>query len=98
VQEASAEHNFKVEVRWLSGGGNPARSCWCHITEITLDHLRPSPEWKASRDELQLAKDCESAIRKRLWDLAKRKIERAKQLRLLAEVAELFDTDFPKPL
>ncbi|HXI71522.1 MAG TPA: hypothetical protein VNN22_14300 [Verrucomicrobiae bacterium] len=45
VREAIGEHNFKVEVRWLSGGGDPACSCWWHITDISLDHVRPSPEW-----------------------------------------------------
>ncbi len=85
---AIEEHNFKVEVRWLSGGGDPARSCWWHVTEITLDHLRPSPEWKKQGEELQLAKDCEAAIRKRLKELAKRKAHRAEQLRLVGEVAD----------
>ncbi len=51
-----------------------------------MDHLRPSPEWKAKMNELQMAKDCEAAIRKRLRERSKRKAERAERLRLLAEV------------
>lgn len=73
VQAAIHEHNLKVKELWLVGGGDPARSCWWHVTEITLDHLRPSPEWKRQGDELQLAKDCEAAIRKGLRSLAKLK-------------------------
>jgi hypothetical protein len=73
LKAAIEEHNFKVEVRWLAGGGNPARSCWCHVTEITLDHLRPSPKWKKQGHELQLAKDCEAEILKGLRKLAKQK-------------------------
>ena len=62
--ESFAGHNFKVEVRWLYDGSDPARSCWWHITEITLNHLRPSQEWKKQVDELQLVKECEAQIRK----------------------------------
>jgi hypothetical protein len=66
VRAAIAEHNLKIQVRWLSGGGDPARSCWWHITEITLDHLRPSPAWKKQMADLHLAKECEAEIKKRL--------------------------------
>jgi hypothetical protein len=69
MAEAIQEHNFKVEVRWLTKGGDPGRSCWCPVTEITLDHLRPSPAWEKQRAELQLAKECEAEIRKRLTDI-----------------------------
>ncbi|HWY29926.1 MAG TPA: hypothetical protein VNX46_04185 [Candidatus Acidoferrum sp.] len=79
---------------WLSGGGDGSRSCWWYITQVTLDHLRPSPEWKAKMDELQLAKDCEAAIKKRLKEQSKRKSQQAEQLRLLAEVVELLQADF----
>jgi hypothetical protein len=96
VRETIGEHNFKVEVRWLSGGGDPARSCWWHVTEISLDHVRPSPEWKKQGDELQLAKECEAAIRKRLKELAKRKAHRAEQLRLVGEVADLLQAEHLK--
>jgi hypothetical protein len=34
MQRAIAEHNFNVEIRWLCGRGDPARSCWWHVTEI----------------------------------------------------------------
>jgi hypothetical protein len=90
---AIEEHNFKVEVRWLSGGGDPSRSSWWHVTELNLDHVRPSPEWKKAGDELQLAKDCEAAIRKGLRVLAEQKAAKAEQQRLLAEVADLFHTE-----
>jgi hypothetical protein len=83
-------------VRWLSGGGEPSRSCWWHVTEITLDHLRPSPEWKKQGDELKLAKDCEAAIRTRLTAQTKLKVERAIQLSMLEEVANPFRADFHK--
>jgi hypothetical protein len=90
LRAAIMEHNFKVQVRWLSGGGDEARSCWWHITEISLDHVRRSPEWKKQGDELQLAKDCEGEIRKGLRALAKRKAHQAEQQRLLGEVADEF--------
>ena len=63
-RDAIEEHNFKVQVRWLSGGGYPTRECWWHVTEITLDHLRPSPEWKKQGEDLQAAKDAEARNRK----------------------------------
>ena len=88
VRAAIEEHNLKVQVRWLSGGGDPARSCWWHVTEITLDHLRPSPEWIKQGEELQLAKECEAEIRKGLKVLAQKKREQAEQQEMLAEVAE----------
>ena len=46
VRLAIEEHNFKVQVRWLSAGGDPARSCWWPVSEITLRQLRPSPGWR----------------------------------------------------
>ncbi len=73
TREAIAEHNFKVEVRWLSGGGTSGRSCWWHVTEVTLDHLRPSPEWKKEGEVLQLVKEAEAAIRRGLRHLAERR-------------------------
>ena len=69
---AIEEHNFKVQTRWLSSGGDPARSSWCHVTDITLNFLRPSPEWKKQMDELQLAKDCEADIRQGLEEIKAR--------------------------
>ncbi len=84
---AIAEHNRDVKARWLETGGNQNDDCWWHVTEITLDHLRPSPEWKRQERQLELAKAAESAIRRGLRGLAKRKAEQAEQLRLLMEVA-----------
>lgn len=83
---AIEEQNQKVQLSWLSGGGDPTRSCWWHITEITLDHLRPSPEWIRQGKELQLAKDCEAEIRKGLKKLAKRKQAEAEQQLIFDEV------------
>ena len=75
---------------WLLGGGNPARSCWWHVTELTLDHLRPSPAWKREGEELELAKACEAEIRRRLRKQRERQRKQAEQQLLLAEVkAEL---------
>jgi hypothetical protein len=85
VRTVIEEHNFKVQVRWLSGGGDPARSCWWHVTEITLDHLRPSPEWKKQGDELQLAKECEAEIRKGLRNQKSARLQKEMQLQLLRE-------------
>jgi hypothetical protein len=96
VQDAIGEHNFKVEIRRLSGGGDPARSCWWHITEITRDHLRPSPEYKIPEDKLQFVKEYEAQICARLRKLARRKMERAELLSLLAEVAGQFRGEFPQ--
>jgi hypothetical protein len=90
VRAAIEEHNFKVQVRWLSGGGEPSRSCWWHVTEITLDHLRPSPEWKRQMEELQLAKECEAAIGEGLKELAERRKREAEKQRLLRKVVEEF--------
>lgn len=86
LSAAMKEHNFKVQVRWLAAGGDPARSYWWHVTEITLDHLRPSPEWKKQGWELQLAKDCEAEIREGLRRLAKKKQAQAEQQRIFDEV------------
>jgi len=90
---AIEEHNFKVQARWLVGGGDPARSCWWHVTEITLDHLRPSPEWIKQGQELKLAKECEAEIRRRLRALEETNRDKAEQRRILAEVADSFQSE-----
>jgi hypothetical protein len=46
VRMVIEEHNFKVQVRWLTARGDPARSCWWQVSEITLRHLGRSPGWK----------------------------------------------------
>ena len=43
-------------------------------------------------DELQLAKDCEAAIRKRLRAQAKRELEQVEKQKMLLEVADLFQS------
>lgn len=62
VQGEIAKHNADVRFNWVAGGGDPARQCWWYVTEITLDHLRPSPKWKKENEELELAKECEAMI------------------------------------
>jgi hypothetical protein len=86
TREAIGEHNFKVQARWIAGGGDPARKFWWHVTEITLDHLRPSPQWKRAMEELQLAKECEAATRRGLKELADRRKAEAEKQRMLREV------------
>lgn len=98
VRVAIEEHNLKVQIRWLTGGGDPARSYWWHITEITLDHLRPSPEWIKQGKDLQLAKDCEEEILKRLKLLAKRKSAAIERQRMLDEVFDLLSHEPLKPI
>lgn len=88
VQLAIAEHNLEAQKRWIETGRDPARTCWWHVTEITADHLRPSPAWKKQMAELELAKEAEAAIRKRLGRLERRKRARIEKLRLLKEAAD----------
>ena len=76
---------------------DPARSCWWHITEITMDHLRPSPAWVRQMAELQLAKDCEAEIRKALRTLAAKKKQQAEMLKMLAEVADSLKNEGGQP-
>jgi hypothetical protein len=90
VRAGIEAHNLQVQIRWLSGGGDPARCCWWHVTELTLDHLRPSPAWIKQGEELQLAKECESEIRRRLRQLDEKQREAARQREMLREVADLF--------
>jgi hypothetical protein len=90
VQLAILEHNLQVQKRWLEAGGDPARSCWWHVTEITLDHLRPSPAWIKQMAELKLAKECEAEIRKGLKKLADKRQAQAEQEQMLNEVADSF--------
>jgi hypothetical protein len=85
---AIAEHNFKVKTCWLAGGGDPAREFWWHVTEITLDHLRPSPQWKRAVAELEMAKECEAAITHGLKELAEQRRQEAEKRRMLREVLE----------
>lgn len=66
IREVIEEHNQDVRKRWLEGGGDPAHECWWDITEITLDHLRPSPAWQKQMADLQLAKECEAEIKRRI--------------------------------
>lgn len=60
------------------------------MTEVTLDHLRASPEWKKQGEELEAVKEAEVLIRRGLGRLAERRNVGAEKLRLLAEVAEHF--------
>jgi hypothetical protein len=87
VQQAILQHNLDVQTRWLKAGGDPLRSCWWHVTEITADHLRPSPEWMRQMAELELAKKCEAEIRNGLRLLEKKKRAQAEQKKIFDEVA-----------
>jgi phenylpyruvate tautomerase PptA (4-oxalocrotonate tautomerase family) len=60
------------------------------VTEVTLDHLRPSPEWKQEGEMLQLVKEAEAAIRRGLRRLAERREREAEQRQLIAQVSEAF--------
>ena len=90
VQLAIREHNLEVRQRWIEAGGDPDRDCWWHITEITPDHLRPSPTWKKQMEELELAKEVEAEILKRLRALEEKRRDKAEQRRLLNEAADSF--------
>ncbi len=92
-----AEHNLQVQIRWLNGGGDPTRKFWWHVTEITLNHLRPSPEWKKQMAELQLAKECEAAIRRGLRDLAERHKREEEKQQMLREALEDLAANPPLP-
>ena len=78
TREAIAAENHKVHVRWINSGGDLARQFWWHVTEITLDHLRPSPGWEKAFEELLLAKifkqddDKHRMLREALEDLVAR--------------------------
>src|SRR4029077_13184561 len=97
VQQAILEHNLQVQTRWIKVGGDPSRSCWWHVTKITADHLRPSPAWKKQMAELELAKECEAEIRKRLKLLAKKKREQIEQQKIFDEVAAIGKTEESEP-
>jgi len=97
IREEIAGHNLKVQVRWLNGGGDPARKFWWHVTEITLDHLRPSPQWQKAMEELQLAKDCEMAIYRGLEELAERRKQEEDKHRMLRESFQELAIDCPDP-
>lgn len=74
----------------------PLSSCWWQVTEVTLDHLRPSPEWKRQGEELEAVKEAEAMIRRGLGRLAEGRKADAEKRSLLAEVAEHF-TRHPLP-
>jgi hypothetical protein len=73
----------------LAGGSNPARKFWWHVTEVTLDHLRPSQQWKRAMEELQLTKECEATTRRGLKELAERRRQEAEKHRMLREALEV---------
>ena len=97
VQQAILQHNLEVQTRWLKTGRDPSRSCWWHVTEITADHLRPSPEWIKQMAELELAKECEAEIRKGLRLLQKKKQAQAEQQKIFDEVAATWKTGKGQP-
>jgi hypothetical protein len=96
IQDGIEAHNLEVRVRWLADGGDPARQCWWYVTELNLDHFRPSPAWIKANEELELAKECEAIMQRGLNDLAKRQRKQKEKMRMLREVAELFKMDWPE--
>jgi hypothetical protein len=95
TREVIADQNFKVETRWLDSGGDPSRKFWWHVTEVTLDHLRPSLKWKREMEELELAKECEAAIRRGLKDSAARHKQEEEKKQMLREALADIAIDFP---
>ena len=88
LRGALMEHNFKVEVRWLSEGGDFGRTTPWHVTKITLDHLRPSPEWERQGKELAAVKEAEALILRGQRELAEGRWREAEKRQWLAEVAD----------
>ena len=72
----------------LTSGGDPARACWWHVTEVTLDHLRASPEWQKQMEALELAKEQEELIRKGQRELAAQRRQEEEMHRLLRVAAD----------
>lgn len=92
---AIREHNEQVAAH-LAQNGEKVPYRW-HVTQLTLDHLRPSPEDAKQAEELQLVKDVESAIRKGLRKQKRAEEKHQAMLRLLDEAAAEFDFA-PQPL
>jgi hypothetical protein len=67
------------------------------VTEVTLDHLRPSPEWEQQGKDLEAVKEAEAMIRRGLDQLAERRKAAAEQRRLLREVAAEFSQEAEDP-
>jgi hypothetical protein len=74
----------------VASGGDPGQEYWWHVTELTLDHLRPSPKWIREGEELALAKECEAMAARGLEKMAKLRRKQEEKMRMLREVAELF--------
>jgi hypothetical protein len=87
TRKAIAEHNLKVAVDWFTASRRPGRECWWDVTELTLDHLRPSAAWKKQMADLQQAKDREVITRINERREKRHARERKYQLELLRESA-----------
>lgn len=70
---------------WSSSQRRPAHQPF--FTEITLDHLRPSPKWEKQMADLQLAKEVEAVIRKWLKMQKQQKIQEELKLEMLKKAA-----------
>ena len=87
VQGEIAKHNADVRFNWVAGGGDPARQCWWYVTEITLDHLRPSPH---SRRHCRRHEDVRAAAKNAdvlytdVWVSMGKEAEAAERLKVLA--------------
>lgn len=92
TRKAIAEHNLKVRIRWIAEHGDSDRPYWWHVTEITLDHFRPSPDWLRQGETLRRAKEQEAIEARGLIELAKRRKAEEEKMRMLREVAKFFNT------
>ena len=93
VRAAIEEHNAKVQARWLLVvviRRGPTGATWWKLRWTICDRRRNG---RKRMQDLELAKECEAEIRKRLRLLAKRKGKEAEWQRTFAEVADTFPTE-----
>ncbi len=87
IRKGIVEHNLNVAIRFFEESRRPGRDCWWDVTQLTLDHLRPAPDWKKQAADLQLAKDREFIERIALRREKRREREHECQKELLRETA-----------
>ncbi|HWD20818.1 MAG TPA: hypothetical protein VHB20_16240 [Verrucomicrobiae bacterium] len=86
VQIELERHNYEVRLAWLADGRDPKREYWWHVTELTLDHFRPSPKWIQDGIDLAEAKKQDAIEARGLKDLAERLRQQEDKMRMLREV------------
>jgi len=59
-----------------------------HVTEITLDHFRPSPKWIREGQDLAAAKKREAIEARGFKELAEQQRQQEEKMRMLREVIE----------